>query len=178
MLSPEEELEAKRFAEIAALAEAKAAKRATNNENNNGSTDESPNRLSGNAEDSNGLKFLTKKEREELALQRLQQSRLEAEARKKEALKAHERFVTGQAVEEKKREARIQREREEMEKIRRQKEENKEAKEHEQEVKAIHEHYLGGRERKRKIAKPSEKFAKIFQFDWEGEHISNFFYQK
>ena len=53
--------------------------------------------------------------------------------------------------------------------MQRRKDQSKETIEHEHEIKAIREHYLGGAEKKRKIIKPSEKFAKIFQFDWE-EH--------
>ena len=51
----------------------------------------------------------------------------------------------------------------------RQKEENKETKELENEIKAIRNHYLSVPEKKRKITKASEKFAKIFQFDWEAD---------
>lgn len=34
-------------------------------------------------------------------------------------------------------------------------------------VQAIKEHYLGGAQKKKRIIKPSEKFTKLFQFDWE-----------
>lgn len=82
---------------------------------------------------------------------------------------AHYRFITGKTIEDRKRQEKLQREEEEREKERRRKEQSKETIEHEHEIKAIREHYLGGGEKKRKIIKPSEKFAKIFQFDWE-EH--------
>jgi len=39
--------------------------------------------------------------------------------------------------------------------------------EHRQQIKAIKELYLGTKKKKKKIMKPSEKFARIFQFDWE-----------
>jgi ATP-dependent RNA helicase DDX23/PRP28 len=111
--------------------------------------------------------FLSKKDREALALQRLQSKREEEEAKIKEQIIAHERFVTGKTVEDRKREERLRREEEERERERRQKEESKDILEHDHEIKAIREHYLGGVEKKRKILKPSEKFTRIFQFDWE-----------
>jgi ATP-dependent RNA helicase DDX23/PRP28 len=111
--------------------------------------------------------FLTKQQREQLALQRLEEKRLDAERKTKLAHEAHENFITGKNVEEKKREERLTREREEEERERRVKEAKKESKEIDNEVKAIREHYLGGGEKKRRIVKPSDKFAKIFQFDWE-----------
>jgi ATP-dependent RNA helicase DDX23/PRP28 len=111
--------------------------------------------------------FLTKQQREELALQRLQNKRLEDEAKAKAAEIAHHNFITGKTIEDKKREERLAKEQEERERERRQKDDNKESKEHDHEVHAIREHYLGGGEKKRKITKPSDKFAKIFKFDWE-----------
>jgi ATP-dependent RNA helicase DDX23/PRP28 len=45
--------------------------------------------------------------------------------------------------------------------------EAKEAREKEKELQALKDHYLGKKEVKRRIIKPSEKFAKIFQFEWE-----------
>lgn len=118
---------------------------------------------------SNNPTFLTKKQREELALQKLAQKRAEEEEKAKAAKEAHERFISGKNLEERKRKERQEKEREELEKARRRNEESKEAIEHEHEVKAIREHYLGGAEKKRKIIKPSEKFTRIFQFDWEAE---------
>ena len=114
-------------------------------------------------------KFLTKQEREKLALEKLEQQRKTQLSRVAEAEEAHGRFVTGRVLEEKKREESLKRERELEEKLRRQKEENKESKEIDYELKSIREHYLGQAEKKRKILKPSEKFARIFQFDWEAE---------
>jgi len=180
VLSNDEILEAKRLADIAVKAEAKAAEREklrlideesrkTNSDNNgisSGTKIKNDNDID-NENDNKTTKFLTKSERERLAMERLQQRHAETETRKKDLAYAHERFVTGQAVEEKRREARLQRDRDERERERRQKEESKEASEHDHELKAIRDHYLGSKERKRKVVKPSEKFAKIFQFDWE-----------
>lgn len=111
--------------------------------------------------------FLTKKQREELALQRLQQKREEEEKRQESAVSAHDRFISGRNVEEKQRKERQKREREEEERQRRHREENIEAAEQEHELKTIREHYLGGAERPRRLTKPSEKFARVFQFEWE-----------
>eukprot|EP01032_Pedospumella_encystans_P018991 gene18991-21602_t len=111
--------------------------------------------------------FLTKAQREELALQRLEAKRVEQEEKAKIAQTAHNNFITGKTLEDKKREERLAREKDEKERERRVKEESKESKERDHEVKAIHEHYLGGGEKKKRITKPSDKFAKIFQFDWE-----------
>jgi len=113
--------------------------------------------------------FLSKKQREELALQRLQQRREEEEKRKAEAISAHDRFISGRNIEEKQRQERQKREREEQERQRRQREENIEAAEQEHELKVIREHYLGGSEKQRKLTKPSEKFARVFQFEWEAD---------
>mmetsp|Transcript_12243 Transcript_12243/g.18357 ORF Transcript_12243/g.18357 Transcript_12243/m.18357 type:complete len:703 (+) Transcript_12243:15-2123(+) len=111
--------------------------------------------------------FLTKQQREELALQRLEAKRKEEEQRLKQEQEAHYKFISGKTVEEKAKEERLRREREDRERERRRKEESKESNEHDHEIKAIREHYLGGGEKKRKIIKPSEKFSRIFQFDWE-----------
>jgi len=42
-----------------------------------------------------------------------------------------------------------------------------ERRERDRELKAIKDHYLGVKSKKKKVIKPSEKFARIFQFDWE-----------
>ena len=163
-MTEEEEAAARRLAEIAAKAEARALSKKQNG------TVESSNSVSVSSSSDDKLskpKFLTKKEREELALQKLQARRQEEEKRAEEARAAHDRFITGQAAEERRRKDYLEREKEEQERIRRQREENKEAKEHEHEVKAIRDHYLGVKEKKKRVAKPSEKFARIFQFDWE-----------
>lgn len=171
-LTEEEQAEARRMAEIAARAEAKALERQRQQtesysipqENTIRNNDDREKTLD---ESSTKAKFLSKSEREKLALERLQNRKVELESKSKEAFTAHERFITGKALEERRREARIQRDNEEKERERRHKEENKEAEEADHELKAIRDHYLGAKDKRRKVAKPSEKFAKIFQFDWE-----------
>jgi len=80
---------------------------------------------------------------------------------------AHDRFVTGKAMEERRREMRLQKEMEEKARLQRQKDENKEATEHDFELKAVRDHYLGGGvEKKRKL---TNKASKTFRFDWEPE---------
>lgn len=114
-------------------------------------------------------KFLTKKERQELALTKLQIRRDSEVQRAQSESLAHSRFVTGAAAEERNLLLKRQREEEELNKLRREKEENKKSNEHDHEVKTIRDHYLGGGEKKRKIVKPSEKFARIFKFNWEAD---------
>ena len=155
-LSPEEQAEARRLQEIAARAEMKNAQKASNHQvGKNGS--------------SATARFLTKAEREALAMERLAQKRAEQEQRQREAAVSHERFVTGQALEERRREEREREKRLREERERREREENKQSKELDHEVRAIREHYLGNQDKKRKIIKPSEKFARIFKFNWEAE---------
>ncbi|CAM9892374.1 unnamed protein product, partial [Phaeothamnion confervicola] len=44
----------------------------------------------------------------------------------------------------------------------------------EKELELIRQQYLGGAKPKKRVTKPSEKFARIFQFDWDaGEDTSN-----
>lgn len=111
--------------------------------------------------------FLTKQQREELALKRLQDKRKEDEERVNAQRVAHQRFVTGQTLEEKRQEEKLKQQQEEEERRRREKEDNKDNREHDHEVKAIRDHYLGHVEKRKKIVKPSEKFTRIFQFDWD-----------
>ncbi len=111
--------------------------------------------------------FLTKKQREELAVQRLVEKRQEEETKQRLAVEAHHKFITGKNIEDRLREEKQRKEQDEKLRELQRKQENKETKEHEHEIKAIREHYLGGGEKKRKITKPSEKFSKIFQFEWE-----------
>jgi ATP-dependent RNA helicase DDX23/PRP28 len=171
-MTEEEEMEAKRMAEIAERAEAKALLRKREREglcDNSIST--SSNQAIGRGSGSDGpvkvAKFLSKKERQELALQKLQQKREDGEKKALDAKDGFKRFVTGQAQEERKRTAYLEREREEQEKLRRQREENKATVEQESEMRAIRDQYLGVKEKRKRVAKPSEKFARIFQFDWE-----------
>ncbi len=100
-------------------------------------------------------------------MERLQLKRLEDEAKAKQVAVAHDKFITGKNIEERMREEKLRIENEEKDRALRRKEENKESTEHDHEIKAIREHYLGGGEKKRKSTKPSEKFSKIFQFEWE-----------
>jgi ATP-dependent RNA helicase DDX23/PRP28 len=179
-LTEEEELEAKKFAEIAARAEAKAAARAAARLAEKTDSIAMPPPASPAvaplaaastsavaSEDSKSVKFLTKKEREELAMQRLQQKHLEKEKLQQQLRIGHDRFITGEAEQEKKRTEYLLREKMEQERIRREKEENKDSTEQNHEIKAIRNQYLGISNKKKRVIKPSEKFTKIFQFDWE-----------
>lgn len=75
--------------------------------------------------------------------------------------------IKGKTLEDRKREEKKRLEHEEHERECREKEENKNSTERNHEIKGIREQYLGGGEKKRKIIKPSDKFAKLFQFDWD-----------
>ena len=193
-LNAEEEALARHHLEVAERAEKRAAERAllsgaTNtsgasrtstslvsaeekSDNGGGQRSSSSNSKNDDDGDNRGSKkatFLTKQQREEQALQRLQSKRDEQELKYRDAEDAHNRFITGRSQEDRRREDKAAREKEIKDRERRQKDENKELKEIDHEVKAIREHYLGGGEKKRKITKTSDKFAKIFQFDWEAE---------
>jgi ATP-dependent RNA helicase DDX23/PRP28 len=109
--------------------------------------------------------FLTKKQREELALQRLQEKREEEEKKAAEQKLAYEKFVTGKTIEERERVEKLRLEKEREEKERRKREENIDAAEQEYELKMIKEHYFGNKAPK-KLVKPSEKFTRVFQFEW------------
>lgn len=206
--------EALRIAEIAARAEARAAARASATGSNGGrdaggsggaggiakgnhKLPPLPTRIEGGAHE---VKFLTKKQREQLALQKLQEKRA-AEApsvkRTGTAMKdvgkggsagdggmgpprpgshrdrdgregsreggwrvgARGRASDRGAREERERGGRgLSREERERERLERQRQE---------ELQALKDHYLGKKEVKRRVVKPSEKFARIFQFDWE-----------
>ncbi len=100
-------------------------------------------------------------------MQRLQSKIEEEEHKLKNITDAHDKFVSGKNIENRFREELQLKEKLEREREVRRKVENKDLKEHDQEIKAIREHYLGGGEKKRKTVKPSEKFSKIFQFEWE-----------
>ena len=119
--------------------------------------------------------FLTKKQREELALQRLEQKRLEDQAKKKEMEEHYQKFATGKIVEERKALERKRLEEEMKEKERRMKEEHIDIAEHEHELKAIRKHYLGKTEdetanedkQDEKKKKTDGKNGKIFKFEWD-----------
>lgn len=162
-LSEADEVEAKRLMKIAEEAERRAEERQklkTANNNNNSNNNNSKN-----------AKYLSKKEREELALERLKTKRSDSEMKTKQAQDAHDRFVSGKIEEERKHQERKLQEEHENERIRRQQEEKKDRKEIDHEIQAIRKQYLGGDkvETKHKIVKPSEKFARIFRFEHEVE---------
>jgi hypothetical protein len=75
------------------------------------------------------VKFLSKSEREALALERLKLKRVTEEDRLKTNIDAYNRFALGTALEERKLETKLLQQRELEERARRQREENKEAKE-------------------------------------------------
>jgi len=153
--------EARRLQEIAERAERKAAERLK-------AEVETTTTLP--LSSSSTTKFLSKQEREKLALERLELKRKEAIAKSSQAETAHDRFVSGLAIEEKKRNERIQAEKDKREREQRKLEENKETVEIDHEIKSIREHYLGQTEKTKKVVtKPSEKFSKIFQFEWKDE---------
>jgi ATP-dependent RNA helicase DDX23/PRP28 len=114
-------------------------------------------------------KFLTKADRERLALERLAKQRSDAERAELEAKQLHDRFVTGEAAEARRREARRQAREAEEERERREREEKKAAREVDHEIQAIREQYLGGGEKKRKIFSMQDKFQKVFKFDWDAD---------
>lgn len=162
-LTEDEEREARRMAEIAARAEAKAEARDL-------ARREEEQRATKIARtDISGTKFLTKAEREKLALERLEQRRQEQEKRHVEDKTAYDRFTTGKAEEERRREARMQKEEEDRARERRLRDENKRGDEYDHELKAIREHYLGGKEVKKRVTRNSEKFAKMLKFDWDDD---------
>jgi ATP-dependent RNA helicase DDX23/PRP28 len=175
-MAPEEEAEARRMEEIAKRAEARAAAKLLLQQQQQQlevpvavETAKNIESHVPKADNVVAAKFLTKAEREKLAMERLNQKREEAEQAKAEAAIAHKRFVTGQVEEERRRQARLEQQRQEEERQRREKEEKKESKELDHEIKAIRDHYLGTEQRKRKVVRPSDKFQKIFKFDWEEE---------
>lgn len=116
-------------------------------------------------------KFLSKQERESLALERLKEKRLEEDRRLQMERDVHDRFVSGKAHVEIQEKVKLQRERDHNEKVRREREENKASHEHDNELKAIREQYFGANNdtKKRKPLKPSEKFSKLFKADWDND---------
>lgn len=117
-------------------------------------------------------KFLSKQEREQLALQRLQQKREDDERRKREAEEQFQKFSSGRILEEKKEKERQQRELEARERERRAREENIDSAEHDHELKAIKRQYLGTLgvdpdASNNKDTKPKDKNRRIFKFEWD-----------
>jgi ATP-dependent RNA helicase DDX23/PRP28 len=180
LMTEEEKREAEKMARIAELAEQRALARQQQKQHQERQQEQQKITASGSNGINNGdagskshkvssssAVFLSKAERERIALEKLHKSREEEEQKAREAEKAHMRFATGQALEDRKAEEKRRLEREELERERRQREENKESKELDNETRAIRDHYLGVVEKKRKLLKPSEKFARVFQFEWE-----------
>ena len=166
-LSEEDAKEAARMAEIAARAEARAEARQREMQASEASSSRKEKEVTIDEKSITSTKFLSKAEREKLALERLEAKRNSTAKNEAEDKAAYERFTTGKAEEERRRELRKQREEEERTRERRQREGNKKADEFDHEIKAIRDHYLGIKEVKKKVTRPSEKFARIFQFDWE-----------
>lgn len=149
--SAEEVEEARRIAEIAARAEARAAERAAA-------------RLSAAASSSAAASlalpppppqtaFLTKQQREQQALERLEARRKEVEERAREAAEAQQRFLSGQAQEERKRAARLQQE---------------ELQRKEQERRRAEQGKAGADDVVKVVPKTAaEKLKKVFQMDWD-----------
>lgn len=81
-----------------------------------------------------GVKFLSKKEREELALKKLQEQREEQERLAKEREMAHENFITGRNLLARERELQEQKRKEMLERQRRENEEKMEVSEYIHEV--------------------------------------------
>ncbi|CAM9802029.1 unnamed protein product [Ascophyllum nodosum] len=104
------------------------------------------------------LAFKTKKQREQEALQRLEEQR---RARRKE----QEAAAAERGTSERQRQAEEDRRRQKARELER--EEARAAREKEKEMEVLRDHYLGKKKVKKKIVKPSEKFSKIFQFDWD-----------
>ncbi|CAM9400317.1 unnamed protein product [Pylaiella littoralis] len=104
------------------------------------------------------LAFKTKKQREQEALQRLEEQR-KAKRREQEAAAAE------RGTSERQRQVEEDRRRQKARETER--EEARAQREKEKERELLREQYLGKKKVKKKIVKPSEKFSKIFQFDWD-----------
>jgi hypothetical protein len=141
-----EELEARRIQEIAERAERRALDKQKNSLHQSSISEKHEEPIHPNS-----AVYLSKAEREKLALERLELKRMEREEKLKTTEEAYNRFVTGKALEEKRRLERTLAEKEAREKEIRRKEENKEVKEIDYELKSIRDHYLGQAEKKRKI---------------------------
>lgn len=104
------------------------------------------------------LAFKTKKQREQEALQRLEEQR-KSKRREQEAAAAE------RGTSERQRQLEEDRRRQKARETER--EEARAQREKEKERELLREQYLGKKKVKKKIVKPSEKFSKIFQFDWD-----------
>lgn len=125
----------------------------------------------------NNVKFLSKSEREALALERLKSRRTTEEVRLKSNIDAYNRFALGTALEERKLETKLLQQKELEERTRRQREENKEAKEQEYELSAIRDQYFGHRDKKQKIIKVSAderlRFKQLIDRDEDNDTTKN-----
>eukprot|EP00884_Botryococcus_braunii_P016864 jgi/Botrbrau1/3861/Bobra.0183s0086.1 len=101
-------------------------------------------------------KFLSKKQREELALKRRQEEVDLQRAKAEEMRKAHQSYMDTLEAE---------RRREADRKAEEERRRRHEDRERQKELELIKQQYLGGEKVKKKILKPSEKFR--FNFDWE-----------
>lgn len=171
ILSPEEEAEARRLSEIAERAERKARERQQSN--SSGLISHSNNSINLNSKPKEPLigddkvTFISKKEREQLALKRLEEKRQEQEKRLQATRIQHDQFISGQIIRDRERELQEKYRRELLERQQQQKDNNKEAQELQHELQSIKDHYLGGQDKRRKAVKPGEKLQKVFKFDWE-----------
>lgn len=167
VLDDAEEEEALRFARIAKMAEAKAR---------GGSAPEPEDikerlsKLSQSIKEEATAKptFLTKAERQAAALARLEERRQESQR--------GEQSVREPAAASKDKDREREREMARAREADRERERSREAgrsaaavpdRARDKELEAIRDQYLGKRVKKKMVVKPSEKFSKIFQFDWE-----------
>lgn len=128
--------EAERIAAIAKRAEEKAAAR-----------------VKAKDQDSR-VKFLTKEERQALALERLEQKRKQMADAREAAEVARRSFNEQKKVKEKPRERRV-------------KEKVPVRTNEEKALEQLKNQYLGKTEKKKKVVKASEKFSKVYRFDWD-----------
>jgi ATP-dependent RNA helicase DDX23/PRP28 len=113
---------------------------------------------------------LSKEERAALAIKRLEEKRLEAE-KARNAMR--ESRITGTSTSSDRRD----RDRDDRRDREKEKEKNPSSIKTERvgfstaELEEIKNNYVGGNKPKRKVIKASEKFTKVFQFDWDGKSI-------
>ena len=156
------------MARIAAKAEAKSLAKQGGDTNDPMSLDEMKKKQVKDDEKNNKPKFLSKAERQAAALKRLEDKRKEtdemreAQRDQSRAFLQGKRTVAGESATE-----RRDRERKEREASIQNREDSRAARERAKDIEVIKASYMGVKKVKKKIIKPSEKFAKIFQFDWE-----------
>ena len=142
-VSPEEIENAKRLQEIAERAERRALDRIQSNvssskrpfdEINGNSSQKKDTNGNNNKDDNSDVKFLSKKQREELALKRLQEQREFHEKKTKDAEMAHENFITGRNLLDREKQLLEVKRQEQIERQRRESEEKMDSKEFVHEV--------------------------------------------